>query len=558
MQLPAKMICEKTTKDLYAVLNISPLASPSDIPSAYRRAALLAHPDKGGSAEEFQLVTQAFEILSCASSRKLFDQAQGYRQNEDGGSGVWTSSTPMRARSNSGGHAAKRPAPKTSSPPPKKQRTSTCDVSKASGATKPECTKGTKRSQRTPEKALSTALDNLKNVLQAMCVEQRRQAITRMVFRVRTELLAFMEKQKKHAAQSNSSEAKVAKQQQAMLPIQDASDNKDTCSIDIATNMKQSGACQPGLRNRLSSSALPRFSCMNPCRQAPAADIRHFAQPRHLEIDQHKQHRAGGAMTGIQCKKSRYKAHLHIKSFRIYTNSHATIDMAIDHQIILMQIRLAWTAAWQANPALWEDRPEQFADLCTEVLKANGTSQSEMGLKAFVSMEARHWLGKNCFVISPVMGLSEALEWHAKLLRVRRISWPDFRAAWIELMQCKRHAQAKVRSATEAQAFADAAYKKHQVLLMQRITRDEAKSLARQQRLEKMKHRQQMERANRMQARAARHNAKIHVLLEKRLVKAIQGVERALDLKARSDARQKQSAKTRRKCSSVPQCAHSV
>jgi hypothetical protein len=234
--------------------------------------------------------------------------------------------------------------------------------------------------------------------------------------------------------------------------------------------------------------------------------------------------------------------------------------MAIDHQLILMQIRLAWTAAWQSNPNMWEDRPEFFAFLCKQVLEANGTSGSEMGLKAFVSMEARLWLGKNCFVISPVMEVSEALEWHAKLLRARRVSWPVFRAKWVELMQCKRHARAKVRSVEEAQLFADTAYQKHQEFLMQYIherkMRDEARNLARQQRRETMERQRQIEREKLMQARSARQKAKMYALLEKRLAKAVQSVERALDLRAKSDARlwKRKKSRSNVKEGTTPHC----
>jgi len=533
------MTCELKKEDLYAVLNISPSAPSAEIPSAYRRAALLAHPDKGGSAEAFQLVTRAFEILACTRSRELYDQAQGNFPSDETSGGVGKAShCGNDTRPNNGGHGVKRPAPETS-PPAKKQRK--FDASKSHGFCQPECTKGIKRS-RTPEQAILAALENLKNVLQAMCIEQRRRAISQMTLHVRKELLVFMEGHK------NDANANLSKQQEkATLPLEDAyndSSNAGTDSVytnDVVRGMRESEVCLQATQRR-SQAVTSLKSSTDWFGEASAADVGSFVQTCRSNVARREQKVAGAglAMTGIQCKKSRYKAHLHIKSFRIYTNSHATIDMAIDHQIILMQIRLAWTAAWQANPNMWEDDPEQFAALCQKVLKAHGTSQNEMGLKAFVSMEARHWLGKNCFVISPVMGLSEALVWHAKLLRARRISWQAFSALWVELLQCERHAQAKVRSTEEAQLYADTAYKKHEMHLMQRKIRDEAKSLARKQLREKMERHRQIEREKRVQARSARQNAKIYALLEKRLVRAVQSVERALDLKAQRDAKLRQ------------------
>lgn len=457
----------------------------------------------------------------------------------------------------SGGDCGVKRSTPEAGPPLKKQRThDTQQASATMGPTKPECTKGIKRSQITPEQALFTALENLKNVLQAMCVDQRRQAISRMVLRVRTVLLSFMEKQKKRPAASKSQVNVTKHEEKAMLPLEDADSDmgcKDpSCSRKtsddhtvVDTNESNQTPRKPPL------SALSQNSCTDCSGRAGdhAADTGNFVQTRNLKFAQWKQQVPASAMTGIQCKKARYKAHLHIKSFRIYTDSHAKIEDAIDHQIILMQIRLAWTAAWQSNPYFWEDHPEQAASLCNQVLQANGTSESEMGLKAFVSMEARLWLGKNCFVISPVMQLSEALAWQAKLLCARRVSWPIFREGWVELMQCRRYARAKVRSAEEAQLVADAAYERHQKFLVQHIherkMREEAKMLARQERQENRERQQQIKREKLMQARSARQKAKRYALLEKRLSKAVRSVERALHFKARNDARLKKDSKAR-------------
>lgn len=550
MPLPPKLLGKSDfgDKDLYAVLKISPSAPFAEIPSAYRRAALLAHPDKGGSGEAFQLVTHAFEVLACTGSRKLYDQARGWSTESrevgvvatepkyNASVGVSATSRGNNVMPKGGDHGTKRSMSEVG-PPPKKQRTS--KASATIGLTKPGCTRGMRR---TPEKLLLTALETLKNVLQAMCVEQRRQAISNIVLRVRIELLTFMEMQKKQAKSSISVHTRESEDKEhRILPIEDVAcelGHTDPSCIGKSSHIEESKPIQ----EKVPSHALLQIGCTHGSSLTHTADTRPFIQTRKFSPAQQK---GCSAMTGIQCKKSRYKAHLHIKSFRIYTKSHSTIDMAIDHQIILMQIRLAWTSAWQSNSHLWEDCPEQYACLCEQVLKANGTSQSELGLKAFVSMEARLWLGKNCFVISPVMDLSEALEWQAKLLRARQVSWPVFRAAWVELMQCMRHARAKVRSAEEAQLFADAAYRKHQIFVMQREQKDEAKNLARQKRREQKERQRQVKREKRTQARSARHKAKMHALLSKRLAKAVQRVERALDLRAKRDARLSTDRKAR-------------
>lgn len=62
------------TVDLYAVLGISVSAGDAEIRSAYRRASLRAHPDKGGSVDQFHKVTFAFEVISDPAARDLYNQ----------------------------------------------------------------------------------------------------------------------------------------------------------------------------------------------------------------------------------------------------------------------------------------------------------------------------------------------------------------------------------------------------------------------------------------------------------------------------------------------------
>jgi len=565
--MTGKMVGDFAKKDLYAVLNISPLALSAEIPPAYRRAALLAHPDKGGSGDAFQLVTHAFEVLACASSRKSYDQARRYmmksvevetvaaQQKHDASSCVSTSVNSSQVRSDGEDIGVKRSAPEAG-PPPKKRRTRVMSKNSARIGTTEAESKGCKHSQITLEEALSTALEGLKKVLQDMCVEQRRQGISKMALRVRTALLTFMEKQIQQTVAPTLHAETSKHEEKAILPLEDAVGDLDH---NMDPNCVRKTSDDPVVTKKIETKpiarqspplafAFSRIGCTSRSSQMHTAGTP-FVQTRNFNVARWKQQ-----MTGIQCKRGRYKAHLHIKSFRIYTNSHATIEMALDHQIILMQIRSAWLGAWQSDPNMWEEHPEQFAALCRQVLEANGTSEGDMGLKAFVSMEARIWLGKNCFVISPVMELLEALEWHAKLLRARHVSWPVFRAEWVELMQCKRHAQAKVRSAEEAQVFADAAYEKHQLFHIQHIherkMRDEARNIARQQRREKEERQRQIERERRMQTRSARQKTKAHALLEKRLVKAVRSVERALDLKARNITRRQTAGEARAKMKS--------
>lgn len=60
-------------KNLYLVLGITKQATPQDIKKAYRNLAIENHPDKGGDAAKMALVNEAYEILSDATKRSVFD-----------------------------------------------------------------------------------------------------------------------------------------------------------------------------------------------------------------------------------------------------------------------------------------------------------------------------------------------------------------------------------------------------------------------------------------------------------------------------------------------------
>ncbi|PKY59074.1 DnaJ-domain-containing protein, partial [Rhizophagus irregularis] len=61
--------------DLYAILQLEPNATEAEIRSSYRRLALKHHPDKndGIVTEEWKKLSRAYEILSDANNRYLYD-----------------------------------------------------------------------------------------------------------------------------------------------------------------------------------------------------------------------------------------------------------------------------------------------------------------------------------------------------------------------------------------------------------------------------------------------------------------------------------------------------
>jgi len=70
--------------DYYNTLGVSKSASKQDIKKAYRKLAGKHHPDKGGDAEMFKRITEAYEVLSDDQKRGEYDNpnpfgnAQGF------------------------------------------------------------------------------------------------------------------------------------------------------------------------------------------------------------------------------------------------------------------------------------------------------------------------------------------------------------------------------------------------------------------------------------------------------------------------------------------------
>ena len=65
----------------YKILGVDKNANEKDIKKAYRRQAVIHHPDKGGDPEKFKEVTKAFETLSDPNKRKNYDHKNVYKVN---------------------------------------------------------------------------------------------------------------------------------------------------------------------------------------------------------------------------------------------------------------------------------------------------------------------------------------------------------------------------------------------------------------------------------------------------------------------------------------------
>jgi len=68
----------------YDILGLPRRATVAEIRSSYRRLALVTHPDKGGRAEDFLKVSNSWEILANAATRKEYDDQCIASGSQDG------------------------------------------------------------------------------------------------------------------------------------------------------------------------------------------------------------------------------------------------------------------------------------------------------------------------------------------------------------------------------------------------------------------------------------------------------------------------------------------
>lgn len=336
--------CQNT--DLYAVLGIPASAGEAAVRSAYRRASLRSHPDKGGSVDQFHKVTLAFEVLSDPVARGLYDRRRRCRA----------------------------PRQTLHSDAQGKKRRSRDDIARSRPSK--QARKASPRQELQPGRH---ALQRMVAVLQIIDATQRRQVLSSLGQRAQRALLSFMSSS---ASTANSSPAARRK--------------------------------TPSMRSQHHS----------------------FATSDGVKVIKYAHNRS-------------YQASLQIRDLRLYTPERAELQAAIDDKIILVRFRNAMATAALSNNQFWDDPLAQQA-VYDQVLEERNTTDSQLGLRAWVQMRCNRWLGDRCKVSSSVSSLSIALQVHTRLHSADMLSWQAFRAEWVQLILLRGK-----QSHAEAESFVD-------------------------------------------------------------------------------------------------------
>ena len=59
--------------DYYNVLGVHPTCNFDDIKKAYRKLSLKHHPDRGGNANDFKKINEAYQVLGNSEKKKMYD-----------------------------------------------------------------------------------------------------------------------------------------------------------------------------------------------------------------------------------------------------------------------------------------------------------------------------------------------------------------------------------------------------------------------------------------------------------------------------------------------------
>eukprot|EP00927_Polykrikos_kofoidii_P014245 TRINITY_DN16232_c0_g4_i1.p1 TRINITY_DN16232_c0_g4~~TRINITY_DN16232_c0_g4_i1.p1 ORF type:complete len:500 (-),score=41.48 TRINITY_DN16232_c0_g4_i1:29-1528(-) len=385
-----------SSHDFYALLQISERASPSEIRAAYRRAALICHPDKGGTSQSFQLLVRAFDTLSDNHRRHLYDVRRGRRKRR-----ATHAADPVR-----GGDAQASYDEETSS------KGGSCSRQETMGAGGSSCSGQPKtascQEERNLCRRLQVSLERLRRAVESVPAGRRRDLIKALDGRVKVQLAKWMEvkrcKQERNIqmllADSDSESEADSASEYSEISREGIRGNFAICDVDVEHRMEM-----PDLRENADS----------------VSDSARCSGRYQKTRVSHGLERFTGQSGNVQ-----YRASSSISRLTFFTQRHSKLEVAVDHHIVLMQIRQ--TICHLVDEGA--DTIENIQASVDEVIRSSRPSTDDMGLRAYAYIYVR-----GSYLASPVLPLKEVLQWRCRMMRCKFGTIKDFRDMCLELIQ---------------------------------------------------------------------------------------------------------------------------
>lgn len=384
-----------TPPNLYEVLQVSATATPADIRAAYRRRALICHPDKGGATESFQILVRAFETLGDQAARAKYDLKRLHA-------------------------GAKEPAQEEAVRRKKRGR----DEPGREGTNQ----------QAAPTQAESTAtqaqqcalrvrilLERLRLALQEVSAEERKMMIGGLPTHIRALLLDFMVDRARQAAPTeptaSAADAGSGGRPQHHGPgalLQGAASDSDDSLSSSDTGSETEARAMRALTfdGGAEDTSAPR--------RRPDG---HARPTKPKGVHQRK--------SGNTCL---YSARLVFCNVEIRTRYQSRLEIAVDHHILLMRIR---QLASEGAPLKLDDScGDRIVKACDDALQEAGVTAGEIGLRALARVTLWGNGNVNHFDIrTPSLPVADCVVWRRRLITAKYQDWPSFRSVWRELQQ---------------------------------------------------------------------------------------------------------------------------
>lgn len=496
---------QEASRTLYAVLDVDSTASFVDVRAAYRRQALLAHPDKGGSKETFQEVVRAFETLSsrrlrAAYDKRLFGKAGPGSCKRKGSGGASQSHCHTAGRDGPSGAVN---ADRTS----REQRQTASESVPSAGvpeasAAKPEaCKSSTILSQvahrssqtqrRKKTRTLEWALSRLRRSVERLPRELRKQAFDGISGQVRKALLIFIQSQAKDCPTSDSAKV-TSKTRTAATDIVTQGGDMICTGSDSETSSSDESSCGSG---EITKQALADEDMLDDAAAEDSEDseisLASFQAPCP-GVHQRKCGAAGNAAVGKipgsngtksgcrgviknngKCSKSSYQAIVIFCNIRMVTRCVQNLEAAIELHTILVSIKQVVNDEVQTSGTKMKDAAvlgalvrRGISTVCAET----GVTVEEIAPSYRVMIYASALTSGTTIVYGRYSTeLDDALQQRERLLIAKESGWPAFRDAWVDIMQLAitpresawGSALSRPKTQEEAVAIADEAWTKH-------------------------------------------------------------------------------------------------